>query len=48
MLSVIHRYFEIAPLRDKFEIPAEPAKDQYGLGVKAPSQKYMVNMRVRK
>jgi hypothetical protein len=48
MLSVTHRYFEIAPLGEKFESPAEPAKDQYGLGVKAPPKKYMVKMRVRK
>jgi hypothetical protein len=49
MLAVTLRYFEFAPVNGKeFLVPKEPAKDQYGMGVKPPSEKWIVKMRARR
>lgn len=50
MLSMFLRNFEIAPPEGQtvFSAPADPPKDQYGLGVKAPAQPWVIRMRARR
>jgi hypothetical protein len=50
MMSLILLCFELAPPegQGKFFLPAQPVKNQYGMGVKGPAEPYKVRMRVRK